>query len=83
MSTGERKRDNFEALHSLFAYIDSVLSKTESFPHTLDFGKEVSDPEATDIGGEIKTVIDRYNAVFIRNRNRLAEKLNELVEKIE
>ena len=83
MKTGERQRDNFDALHSLFAHIDSVLSRTESFNHTLDFGKEVSDPEATGIGGEIKTVIDRYNAVFIRNRNSLADKLNELVEKIE
>lgn len=83
MNSEERRQDNYKALHDLFDYIDSVLSKTESFIHTLDFGDEVTSPEDTREGTEIAAVVERYNSIFIRNRNRLADKLNRHIEKID
>lgn len=78
-----RKIDNYDALHSLFRSIDQVITRTESFIHVLDFGDSIGNPlEESDVCKEMYSVITRYNQIYAKNRNKLAEKLQKLIDQM-
>jgi hypothetical protein len=79
----KRKIDNYDALHALFQSIDHVVTKTESFIHLLDFGDSIGDPvQESETGKELYEVIRRFNQVYAKNRNKLADKLQQLIDRI-
>jgi hypothetical protein len=79
----KRKIDNYDAMHALFQSIDQVVTKTESFIHLLDFGDSIHDPiHESEKGKELYEVIRRFNEVYAKNRNKLADKLQKLIDQI-
>ena len=80
----KRRKANYEALSTLFQRIDTVLHHTESFPHIIDYGEKGDQtPEDHPIYKDLNDVITRFNEVFIKNRNKLSDRLKDLIDNID